>query len=426
MSKQLSQILLPLLFTLTACGVPEPPGSTGGVDTQETECGRGLVVIGSDYQSTNVSLLDPQGNVLSSSFISSASSGVRLNAPLSGDVVAPSTRLVGDRAVLLDRYPAAVITWIDLQTAKVTAQLGIGTGFSANPHDYVELSSELAVVTRFEPNPNAGKQAFDEGNDLLLIDPSKPAIVGRIDLTNALGDSSAGYFPRPDKLRVVGDQLYVLASAYSADFSDSLESRIVRVDLQTRSVVEVLTLDGLHGCAGLALSPSHHQLAVSCSGPFGGDAVIPEGSGLALVNIEGELSLERSIPAAELATDPLAYSLDYVSDDTLLFTTFGRFDPGGTARPDRLIQLDLNDLSTQELITSASDPFTLGDVRCNAACGSCFLADAGRGGVVHHFGFEVESAPGQQRLVRQGPLTLQASTKPDSQIGLPPRYLGAF
>ena len=90
------------------------------------------------------------------------------------------------------------------------------------------------------------------------------------------------------------------------------------------------------------------------------------------------------------------------------------------------MQLNLNDSSTEELLTSASDPFTLGDVRCNAACGSCFLTDAGRGGVVHRFGFEVESAGAQQRLVRQGPLTLQASTKPDSQIGLPPRYLGAF
>ncbi|MEZ4229397.1 MAG: hypothetical protein R3B89_09540 [Polyangiaceae bacterium] len=426
MSVRLSSKLVPLLFTLAGCGVPEPPGSTGGTDSAETECGRGLVVISSDYQSSNVSLLDPQGNVLSSSFISSASSGVRLNAPLSGDVVVPGARLAGDRAVLLDRKAASVVSWIDLKTARVTAQLGVGTGFSANPHDYVEVSPDLAFVTRFDPNPEPGRQAFDGGDDVLVLDPSVPAIIGRIDLSGALGENSQGFFPRPDKLRVVGDQLYVLASAYSADFQDSLESRIVRVDLESQSVAEVLVLDGLHACAGLALSPSEQQLAVSCSGPFGGDAIIPEGSGLGLVDIRDGLRLERSIPAGELTTDPLAYSLDYLNDETLLITTFGRFEPGKPPRPDRLIQLDLRDLSGEELLASASLPFTLGDVRCNPACGDCFLTDAGRGGVVHRFGFEVPGAGEAQAQVHLGPLSLQSSTRPDTEIGLPPRYLGAF
>jgi len=48
---------------LTACGAPDPPGSTGGTDATVGRCGRGLVVVSTDYQSTNMSLLSTGGVV---------------------------------------------------------------------------------------------------------------------------------------------------------------------------------------------------------------------------------------------------------------------------------------------------------------------------------------------------------------------------
>src|SRR5262245_48452094 len=89
------------------CGAPAPPDATGGVSVPVGRCGRGLVSVQSDYQSTNVSLLATDGVMLSSSFISSASASAALSAPLSGDVVAPTSASLGSELVLVDRYPAA-------------------------------------------------------------------------------------------------------------------------------------------------------------------------------------------------------------------------------------------------------------------------------------------------------------------------------
>ena len=58
---------------LLACDVPEPPGPTGGTTEPLGRCGRGLAVVSSDFQSTNLSLVGTGGQVLSESFISSAS-----------------------------------------------------------------------------------------------------------------------------------------------------------------------------------------------------------------------------------------------------------------------------------------------------------------------------------------------------------------
>ena len=123
------------LAWLAGCNAPDPPPTTGGTDLPPGACGRGAVVIGSDYQSTNVSLVGVEGEVLSPSFLSSATSSAGLTAPLSGDVAVPSMPAAGEEIVLLDRYPAAVLTWVDVVTGSVRAQLNVATGFAANPQD---------------------------------------------------------------------------------------------------------------------------------------------------------------------------------------------------------------------------------------------------------------------------------------------------
>ena len=60
-----------------------------GVSLDDGPCGRGLVVGGTDYHSTNLSILDAWGRTRSESFLSSASAATGLSAPLSGDVVVP-------------------------------------------------------------------------------------------------------------------------------------------------------------------------------------------------------------------------------------------------------------------------------------------------------------------------------------------------
>ena len=98
----------------------------------------------------------------------------------------------------------------------------------------------------------------------------------------------------------------------------------------------------------------------------------------------------------------------------LLFTTLGRFAMDDQpAQDDTLVELELDAASSRVLLRSLDLPFTLGDVRCAAACNVCFAADADRN-VLHRF------------PVANGRLGDPTQIQVDTQTGLPPRYLGIF
>ena len=190
-------LILALALTLcSGCTTEEAP-NTAGVDIEPTQCGRGFIVISSDYQSTNVSLLDTSGKTVSESIISSGSADPGLTAALSGDVVAPTMTQQQDAFVLVDRFPAATLTWVDLKTTQVRTQLNVGTGFAANPQDYLHIGDSKGYVSRYERNPLAGQQPYDEGDDVLVIDPSTASIKARIGLEALRED---GVLARPGRM----------------------------------------------------------------------------------------------------------------------------------------------------------------------------------------------------------------------------------
>ncbi|MBN1610275.1 MAG: hypothetical protein JW940_26845 [Polyangiaceae bacterium] len=392
-------------------------GGAGGDATAAPSCGRGFVVASSDYQSVNVSLLGLDGEVLSTSLISSGSKKPGLSAALSGDVVLPTERAAGDRIVLIDRYPTAVLTWVDLRTAAVPAQLSVATGFASNPHDYVELSAHKAYVPRFEPNYASGNEPFDAGNDVLVIDPSVPKITGRIDLLVAMAGVNRAYLPRADRALLAGTRLVVVLGGYTADFLDTVASRIVVIDTGTDTIVQTFVLEGFHGCSGLAASPERDELAVACSGNWGGTNVSDlASSGIARVSLGSELEEIARYPAAQFGEGAVGSSISYAGRTTLLFTTYGRFATGDVeAADDTLVELELETDGHEVLLRSADQPFTLGDVRCDSACQVCYVTDAAQnGGVVHRF--EVVGG----RVRHHGTIEIADS------VGLPPRHLGQF
>ena len=379
---------------MCGCGAPDAPPGTGGTDVESGPCGRGLVVVASDYQSTNVSLIGRDGAVLSSSFVSSASADAALSAPLSGDVVAPNERLSGDDVVLLDRFPASVLTWLDVETAAVRAQLDVRTGFAANPQDYLAIDDDKAYVPRFETNPSPGEQLYDSGGDVLIVDPRAAAIVGRIDLLAAMSDAP-GFLPRANRMARLDDRAYVLLSAYDPTFSAAAPSRLVEIDVASDEIVRTLLLDGLHGCS--ALSARSPQLAIGCTGSFdqSGDPVLAE-SGVVLVENMTET-------ARFMASDqPFGFGLAFADDRTVVATTLGSFDGASDA---------LVVAHDGRAIYRAGAAFELGDVRCG--CGACFLADA-------------ESARVRHFAVESGEISQVSAIEVDSAIGLPPRALGGF
>ena len=227
---------LATVLAVAGCNVSRQASDTGGVDLMAADaglCPRGLVIASSDYTSTNVSLATAAGVVVSESILSSASAPPGLTTALSGDVVLPTAPSRSGRIVLVDRYPNAVLTWVDPKAAKVEKQLSVGTGFAANPHDYLEIGNK-AYVSRYESNPNPGAQPNDSGGDLLVLDPSAPAVTGRVVLASP-GDGSL--LPRADRMLEVGGEVWVVLQRFDADFKTAGDARIAGVSPESDAVV---------------------------------------------------------------------------------------------------------------------------------------------------------------------------------------------
>ena len=418
------------LFCMLAigCNVPLPRGSQGAhlgdasaADGGEPgACSRSVVVTESDYMSTNVALLGLDGSVLAPNVASSATGAVGLVAPLSGDVVTPTMPVRGAELVLVDSAQSSSrIVWVDPVTAD-RRELSVATGFWSDPRDYAEVAGGKAYVSRYNANPTPGKVPFDAGNDVVVLDSSRGVIVGSIDMSDALGDDRGRALADADKIVVAGDRAYVLLGALPRDFSGAqVSSRLVGIDIGRDEVTSVTVLEGLLDCAGLVLSADSKKLAVLCSGKRI-DPSAPsdlDGSGVALVDIDSEPRLVKSVAASDFGHGPVGFFGAFTSPSSLLVQTFGYDDPAtGESRDDALVRLDLKSGMSEVVLRSAGEPFTLGGVACDVGCGACFVADAKRdGGVVHRFSIDDTGALSADRVI-----------KVETNPGLPPRYVGLF
>jgi hypothetical protein len=405
-----------------ACGADAPPGTTGGTPVKPGLCGRGVVVVSSDYATSNVSFVGFDGAVLSESVVSSASTTTGLSPPLSGDVVLPTMPATGSRIVLIDRYPAAVLTWVDVETGGVASQLDIRTGFFSNPQDYVPVSPVRAYVPRYGSNPAPGQVAFDRGNDMLVVDPSGPAVTDRVDLQPAMTGQAASLLPSAGRALEANGLVFGMLDGFSADFETEAPARLVTVDPESGEMLGVKTLDGAHNCRGMALSPDGTEIALSCSGMLAPPRI--DQSWLVFVTAQKNPSEVARYPATAFGDRPLGFGVAYASRATVLFTSLGTFadeSPGD----DRVIELDratgasrvvLESAQSQTCTSSGHCPFSIGDVVCAPACSVCFVADAApTRSQVHRFTVDAD-----------GQVLPPESITVERTIGLPPRYLQLF
>jgi hypothetical protein len=371
---------------------PPPDGGAGSP-------GIGLAVVNSDYASTSISLLDrATGQVRNGDCISSGSRPPRNTLPLSGDVVLPSQPQPGGLLLTIDRTNSA-LTWIDPSTCTPLRQLDVSTGFYSNPHDVIGISPTKAYVARYERNaaPTPDPSDNDEGDDLLIIDPSVPAITGRIDLASyAVAVAGTTIQSRADRALLIEGKLYVALSNLSGDFQVAGHGRLLVIDPATDQVT------GMYAAAS-------RTLVVACGGAFS-DADQAAGSGVVYIDLGASPPVETHRHAAtRFGGRAIAGYSGIANHGALGFgVTFGEL--GGIK--DQFWVLDAASGRTTKL-ADASDAFTLGTVLIDPARERVYLTDANAATPrVHIYEYSNPAAPARE-----------ASINPDPSLGLPPREI---
>lgn len=401
---------------LVACG--DSARSAQGWDFEEGACGRGLVVVDSDYASSTVHLLDADGVTRVSNVLSSADRSAGLTAALSGDVVLSSSPATGDEVVAIDRE-TAVLSWIGITSGSLR-QLSVSTGFFSNPHDYVPTGDGRALVPRFGENRLEPSRSFDRGNDLLVVDPDAPEIVDSFPLDDAVAGEPEGVRPTADRALHIDGAVYVTAPSFDRTFEAPADSRLVKVNARTGNIESVLVFEGSVGCGAIAASPSRRQLAVSCTGRYGESVPLGE-SKLLVLSIADELRVVEELSGVDLEGKQLGSAVAFVDEDTVVFTTSSSTDD--ELRPtgrDALYSVRLRSGGCTgecvHLLVEAG-PFALGSVACRPSCGRCFVTDSsafdGVGGILS--------------LQSTGPqVEVESIFAVDDPTGLPPRHLSLF
>ncbi len=402
MVKRISRTALWIL--LVGCGGSSSTASTGGIGDAgggAGSCPSALVVVDSDFTSTNVSVLSSAGALLSGSIVSSASRPPGVSSALSGDVVLPLGRTPG-RVVLIDRTNA-VLTWLDPTRGAVEHQLQVGTGFASDPYDYQEISSSKAYVTRYASNMSAGMQPHDEGGDLLIVDPAAVSITGSVPFA-----TQGTFLPRPNRMLRVGAEVWVTLDRYNADFTAAGDARVAGVSLASDSVAWTLDLPGLANCDGMTLSPSGKTVALACAG-VSTDSVPTQRSGIVLLDATARPPTEiKRIPAATQLGAQLGFTLAFANEDLLVGAALGDM---ATHKNDLAFSASISTGKVQ-IIADGGMAFVLGDALCLPGCGDlCFIADATMNAL-------------RVWKVSGSTLTAQAAAPVDPSIGLPPRVLG--
>jgi hypothetical protein len=394
------------ILAATACGGSSSPAPTGGIGDAGGgggSCPSALVVVDSDFTSTNISVLSPAGALLSGSILSSAARPPGVSSALSGDVVLPLGRTPGE-IVLVDRANA-VLTWMDPASGAVKHQLQVGTGFPSDPYDYQQISPTKAYVTRYASNMSPGKQPNDQGGDLLIVDP------GAVSITRSVPFAPDGAFlPRPDRMLRIGGDVWVTLDRYNADFTSAGDARIAGVSTASDAVAWTLDLPGLANCDGMTLSPSGKTVALSCAG-VSTDSPPTKRSGIVLLDATMHPPVEvKRIPAATQLGAELGFTLAFASEDLLVGVAIGDMATG----KNDLAYSAVVSTGKVQMIADGGMAFVLGDALCLPGCGDlCFVADATMNAL-------------RVWKVTGATLTPQAAVPVDPSVGLPPRVIGTI
>lgn len=387
-------------------GVPE--GASPDASAPTASCDRGVVIVMSDYVSTNIAVAGLDGTTKSGSFVSSGATKPGLALALSGDVDVPAAAPASKRVVLIDRYGTNVLTWMDLASASVLGQLPIGTGFESNPHDYLEVDATRAFISRYGSNLAPGKQPFDQGGDLLIVDTTTRTITGRI----AMPEENADLTPCPDGMSKLGTEVVVSLGRWSNDFTKVGDGRFVGVSPTTNKVDWQVDVTGLRACGRLAVSPSGKLAAIACSSKMDANGKFDATASDIVVydaTVTPPKELRRLGLGAKLgaAVQP---TITFASDDAIFALAYA----GGTATGDSVLVVSAS-TGAATTLAQATKSYVFGGTHCAPGCGNvCLLADAERNKLR------------RWTVGTDGSFTAMDDVVVETVVGLPPRSIGSL
>ena len=409
----LKSLLVFALLIIPAGCIDDTAGidsGAGGYDALPS----GIIVRNSDYFSSSISIINPaDASLYLDNIIHSGSTSPNLSLALSGDVVFPTAPLPDNTIALIDRYPNSVLTFLSKEDYSVAWQISVATGFASNPHDLIHAGDGKAYVSRYERNPSPGKQSYDKGDDLLILDLKKRRITGRLDLDEFAGLSGiAGMQSRPERGLLAFGSVWVVLGMINGDFDRAGAGMVIRIDPETDSVIETFIEDGLSNCQTITALPGEEALLVSCSGLVDdGRASQIEHSGIWEIRNEDGGWASGVILHASALNAPISPNLA-ATENMVFFTTYGEL--GAATIRDRFYVMERNG-DNPELLSEAGDAYSYGQI----------AADPGRG-YVYICNADPVNPSVKVFQVRSGKVEFVRNIDSNPGVGLPPREIAFY
>jgi hypothetical protein len=381
---------------------------------------RRIVVVNSDYRSMSASLVDgATGALVRDDCMNSGTAQPAPALSLSGDVVPPSAPQAGGELALIDRGNATV-TWVDPSTCSPARQLAVGrsgdASFKSLPQDLLSVSPTKAYVIRMgkNPAPSAQPDDFDEGDDVLIIDPSIPAATGRIDLSGEAIPAATGEVTQamPGIGVVVGRLAYITIASYQAGYKKAGTGRVTIIDTDTDAIVGRIDLPEYKGCRQLTVDPARTRLVVGCAGLYADGATRVGQSGF----VAFDLSVSPPAPSGGWA--PALFGGRAVAlerNAQLLSATRGVTVVPGESKSTPTDGLWLFDGATATKLLESTTSFDFGPVLYDQPGHRLYFTDA------------AAALPRLRSLdLASSPPSELPATEPNPSGGLPPRYLSWY
>jgi hypothetical protein len=309
-----------------ACDTSSAPGGSTAAVGGSNLPPIGLAILDSDYASTSVSLYDPSQGRLQDDCIHTGALGAG-RVDLSGDVTLSTVSSPVGREILVVDRGNATVSFVE-PTCTLRQQISVSTGFKSNPRDVIVIDAHKAYVTRYETNaaPTPDPGDFDEGNDVLVVDPSTGAVTGRIDMAGqAAGDPTV--LARPDRGVLVDGRAYVTLGNLSGDFNTAGPGRVVVIDTASDTILGRIDLPGQIGCSGIDYVAATKKLYVACGGDFSDPATQATASALVELDVGAAGStlgaLGQVVKADAIGPQPLNFVTPAVAEGIAYLEALG-------------------------------------------------------------------------------------------------------